>query len=250
MARRMGVSHVKFLYINWVSMYFFHFYRKTHGQRVRLALVSLFVLALSAGEAFAKPLTVDNIVARLQERYNTIKSIEADFEQETTLPSLNQRRLAEGRVYFKKPGCMRWDYLRPDKQEMVTDGKTLWIYMAAEKRAYRCDAQAYLQSQLTMDFFLGRGDFKKDFVIVTAPESKKARGKFYILTLLPRYTHPQVSELKLWVKKDTFLIDSILSKDHFSNTTLLHLKGQCINKPLDDSIFAFVPPRGTEVIDR
>jgi outer membrane lipoprotein carrier protein len=246
----MGVSHVKFLYINWVSMYFFHFYRKTHGQRVRLALVSLFVLALSAGEAFAKPLAVDNIVARLQERYNAIKSIEADFEQETALPSLNQRRLAEGRVYFKKPGGMRWDYLRPDKQEMVTDGKTLWIYIAAEKRAYRCDAQAYLQSQLTMDFFLGRGDFKKDFVIVRAPESEKARGKFYILTLLPRYTHPQVSEIKLWIKKDTFLIDSILSKDHFSNTTLLNLKGQRINGPLDDHIFAFSPPKGTEVIDR
>ncbi|MDI6790564.1 MAG: outer membrane lipoprotein carrier protein LolA [Thermodesulfobacteriota bacterium] len=241
---------MKFLYITWVSMYSSWFYRKTHGQRARLALVSFFVLALSAGEAFAKPLTVDNIVARLQERYNTIKSIEADFEQETTLPSLNQRRLAEGRVYFKKPGCMRWDYLRPDKQEMVTDGKTLWIYIAAEKRAYRCDAQAYLQSQLTMDFFLGQGDFKKDFVIVMAPEDKKARGKFYILTLLPRYTHPQVSEIKLWIKKDTFLIDSILSKDHFSNATLLHLKGQRINGPLDDHIFAFSPPKGTEVIDR
>ncbi len=215
-----------------------------------MALVSFFVLALGAGEAFAKPLTADNIVARLQERYNTIKSIEADFEQETTLPALNQRRLAEGRVYFKKPGCMRWDYLRPDKQEMVTDGKTLWIYVAAEKRAYRCDAQTYLQSQLTMDFFLGRGDFKKDFVIVMAPESKNARGKFYILTLLPRSTHPQVREIKLWIKKDTFLIDNILSKDHFSNTTLLYLKRQRINEPLDDHIFAFSPPKGTEVIDR
>lgn len=250
MARQMGASHVRSLYIIWVSMYSSWFYRKTHGRRARLALVSLFVLALSAGEAFAKPLTVDNIVARLQERYNTIQCIEADFEQETRLTALNQRRLAEGRVYFKKPGCMRWDYLGPDKQEIVTDGKTVWIYITAEKRAYRFDAQAYLQSQLTMDFFLGRGDFKKDFVIVMAPESKKARGDFYILTLLPRYTHPQVSEIKLWIKKDTFLIDSILSKDHFSNTTLLHLKGQRINGPLDDHIFAFSPPKGTEVIDR
>ncbi|MEW5949689.1 MAG: outer membrane lipoprotein carrier protein LolA [Thermodesulfobacteriota bacterium] len=238
------------LYTTWVNMYSSWFYRKTHGRRAWLALSSLFVLALSAGEAFAKPLTVDNIVARLQERYNTIKCIEADFEQETRLTALNQRRLAEGRVYFKKPGCMRWDYLRPDRQEMVADGKTLWIYIAAEKRAYRFDARAYLQSQLTMDFFLGQGDFKKDFVIVMAPESKKVPGEFYILTLLPRYTHPQVREIKLWIKKDTFLIDSILSKDHLSNTTLLHLKGQRINGPLDDHIFAFSPPKGTEVVDR
>ncbi|HIE00862.1 MAG TPA: outer membrane lipoprotein carrier protein LolA, partial [Thiotrichaceae bacterium] len=29
--------------------------------------------------------------------------------------------------YFKKPKKMRWDYETPDKQEIVTDGTTLWI---------------------------------------------------------------------------------------------------------------------------
>lgn len=204
---------------------------------------------LGVGEVFAQDLTCDIVVARLQARYQSIKTIESDFEQETTQRSFNQRHLAEGKVYFKKPGRMRWDYLKPDRQEIVTDGKTLWIYIAAEKRIHKYDARAYLDVQLTMNFFLGQGDFERDFVIFTSPETKQAPERFYILTLLPRHTHPQVREMKLWIEKDGFLVDSILSTDHLGNTTLLRFKRQLINGILDDNVFVLAPPKGIKVID-
>ncbi len=249
MVLRMEVNHVKFLYKNWVNVRRILSQKHIQIQWAIVFFVLLVAFGVSAGGTFAGALTDEEVVARLQERYNGINSIEADFEQETTLQSLNQRRLAEGKVYFKKPGRMRWNYIRPDKQEMVTDGEKLWIYMVSQKRVYRYDARAYLQSQLTLNFFLGQGNFQRDFVVSMSPQSKLAREKFYILTLLPRFTHPHVSEIKLWIGKDTFLIGKILTKDHLRNTNLLLFKRQRINVSLDDGLFVFAPPKGTEVID-
>lgn len=219
-----------------------------NARRVFLTFALLIAFGLCAGRVFAETLTSEDIVARLQKRYDSISTIEAVFEQETTLGSLNQRRRAEGKVYFKKPGRMRWDYIKPEEQIIVTDGETLWIHMVKEKRAYRYDARGYLRSQLTMNFFLGQGDFERDFVIARSPENKKTQEEFYVLNLIPRFTHPQVSEIRLWISKDTFLIEKLLSKDHLSNVTLLRFKGQRINRSLNDELFAFSPPEGSEVI--
>lgn len=248
MVRRMGVNHVKFCCTKWINRPLVHFHHNVPGQKVLAALALLLVFGFGAGKVSAESLTGEAVVARLQEHYNTIKGLEADFEQETVLRSLNQRRLAEGRVYFKKPGRMRWNYLRPDKQEIVSDGALLWIYSQAQKQVYRYDARVYLRSQLTMNFFLGQGDFRRDFVVSMSPESAKAEETFYVLTLLPRQTHPQISEIKLWIGKDTFLIDRILSRDHLGNATLLRFKKQQINKFLDDGLFVFAPPTGAEII--
>ena len=35
---------------------------------------------------------------------------------------------ATGKAIFKKPGMMKWDYISPDTQQIVSDGKTIWIF--------------------------------------------------------------------------------------------------------------------------
>ena len=38
---------------------------------------------------------------------------------------------ATGVVYLKKGGKLRWEYTQPTPQEIVSDGKTLWVYTPA-----------------------------------------------------------------------------------------------------------------------
>lgn len=193
----------------------------------------------------AAGLDADSVVIRLQKQYDEIRTIEADFEQETKLSALNQKRTAKGRVYLKKPGRMHWTYEAPTRQEIVSDGKTLWIYLVNEKKCYVYDTNCYLDSEMTMGFLMGRGQFTKDFRVSVEPETSP---EYIELKLVPRRTHPHVSEMKLWIQKNTFLIGKIQNRDHFGNVTLLTLHNQKLNRPLEKDLFTFTPPAGAQII--
>jgi outer membrane lipoprotein carrier protein len=71
---------------------------------------------------------IDSIVARIQEKYEKVSTLSARFVQETYIKTLDKREFAEGKVYFQKPGKMRWDYTAPAGDVVVSDGLTLWVY--------------------------------------------------------------------------------------------------------------------------
>ncbi|MFH1148730.1 MAG: outer membrane lipoprotein carrier protein LolA [Pseudomonadota bacterium] len=209
-----------------------------------LALLMLGLFPCWATAAGPKP---QAIATKLQERYNGINSIEADFQQETLIRALNQRRYNSGKVFLKKPARMRWIYDKPQRQEIISDGKAIWIHLPVEKRAYRYEAEDYLSSQVAMSFLLGKGNFERDFNVSVPPETETG---FHLLTLAPRAPHPQINEMTLWIDKETFNIRKILSKDHLGNTTVLSLDNQRVNKPLTKGIFSFTPPEGTEIMNK
>src|SRR5262245_1251221 len=91
----------------------------------RLTL-GLLALVVAAGGAAAQTLT--DVVNDLESAYGRMTDLKADFAQSSFNRSLNQTISAQGTVYLKKGGRLRWEYTEPTKQEIVSDGKTLWIY--------------------------------------------------------------------------------------------------------------------------
>ncbi|MCL4245947.1 MAG: outer membrane lipoprotein chaperone LolA, partial [Candidatus Dadabacteria bacterium] len=77
---------------------------------------------------------LDSVVDRIQKKYEHISDFHADFSQEAEVKALNKVQKAEGEVWFKKPGKMRWNYHTPAQDEIVSDGNTLWYYSQEEKQ--------------------------------------------------------------------------------------------------------------------
>ncbi|HKV47945.1 MAG TPA: outer-membrane lipoprotein carrier protein LolA [Candidatus Acidoferrales bacterium] len=46
-------------------------------------------------------------------------------------------RAESGKVYFSRPGRMRWDYDSPEKKLFLVDGKNVWYYVPADHTASR-----------------------------------------------------------------------------------------------------------------
>src|SRR5262249_5617746 len=67
------------------------------------------------------------IVDRTQARYDTTKNFVASFSQELHVASGAQVVRSAGKVYFAKPGRMRWEYTAPEPQTIVGDGTFLWF---------------------------------------------------------------------------------------------------------------------------
>ena len=75
----------------------------------------------------ASSISKEKILEKLEVRYNTA-DFSADFFQESTLKALDITDTASGKVWFKHPGMMRWEYKTPENYAIISDGKNLWIY--------------------------------------------------------------------------------------------------------------------------
>jgi len=81
-----------------------------------------------------------DLASRMEARYRTAKTLQAIFlerysENGTVL------RTEAGTAYFRRPGKMRWEYERPEKDLFLVDGKTAWFYVPADHTVTRVPAK-------------------------------------------------------------------------------------------------------------
>jgi len=81
-----------------------------------------------------------DLAARLEARYRSAKTLQATFlERYSENGSL--LRSEAGTAYFRRPGRMRWEYERPEKDLFLVDGKTAWFYVPADHTVTRVPAR-------------------------------------------------------------------------------------------------------------
>jgi outer membrane lipoprotein carrier protein len=83
---------------------------------------------------------VQSIVRRLEARYRGAGRLEATFLERYT-ENGELTRLEAGKVYFQRPGKMRWDYESPEKNIFLVDGKNAWFYVPADHIVTRVPAK-------------------------------------------------------------------------------------------------------------
>src|SRR6188768_4263719 len=98
----------------------------------------------------------DALAKDLQQRYQGIKDFTADFSQSYRGGVLRTRTVEEGTVSVKKPGLMRWEYLKPEKKEFVSDGRKTYLYIPQDRQVIVGEADATGTSTSSL-FLAGKG---------------------------------------------------------------------------------------------
>ncbi len=207
--------------------------------------------------------TPEETAARLQQRYDEIHSLQFDFTQDTRGQLAGRPKSGMGQAFFVRdtanntPGMMRWNYSSPDRQVLVSDGKTFSMYFETLAQMIVTDAEV-LKRDLTYSFFTGRGSLQENFTVSAADEhfsTNRQESKTIIIKLTPKQMQSQVAAIHIWVTEDS-LIQRIEILDHFDTLTVLNLSHLKVNKlsPHDPvlikRLFTFVPPEGTEIIEQ
>ena len=191
---------------------------------------------------------VDEIADKIQANYEKIQDYQANFVQQVTLKNINKIQKNEGVVYFKKKGKMRWDYQKPQKQEFVSDGETIWHYMPADNQVWVDKASHSFSSKTPSTFLAGMGNLKRDFKLKFAKSTLVDTKKNYLLELFPKEEQPGVKKLLLVVAKDSYQVVETLVYDQFENLTRVTFSDIKVNNSLPDDLFTFQIPKGAEVI--
>ena len=216
-------------------------------------VVSLWVLWLWIGIllvpllARAESPDLEQVISQIQTTYEGIQDLSARFHQVSRLKSSGTREESSGSLLMKKPGMMRWEYKSPEARSIVSDGKSLYIYSPRDHQVIVQETSKAFSS-LAVDLLTGMGRLKEDFRIQWGKTQEKARKGSLLLELKPIQLQSQVQLVLIEVHPETFMVERIVLKDPYSNTTDLTLKRVKTNTGLQDHLFAFTPPPGTEVI--
>lgn len=215
----------------------------------------LAALLLLSVQAKAQTITALEVAKKLQITYEKAANLAAEFNQTTTMKFSSRVRRGSGTMVFSKPGRMRWDYLTPDYQVLISDGDTISMYFEKNRQMIVSNAKDYLQSDVTYSFFAGSGNILKDFE-VSEPDIFTQTDNSYLIKMTPKSVHPHVSSIHLWVTRDSFLITHMQIVDHFETVTDLFFGNIQINTDyygsheIGEDLFSFRPPADTEIIEQ
>jgi outer membrane lipoprotein carrier protein len=203
----------------------------------------------------AQTLEPREVALKLQDTYEKATNMIADFRQTSATKFSSRVQKGSGTMIFSKPGQLRWDYQAPNEQLFLSDGKTFSMYFAKSKQMIVSSAREYLQSDVTYSFFAGTGDILQDFT-ASSPDIGNSEDSTFLIKLTPRATHPHVAAMYAWVTKNSFLLKHIQIIDHFETVTDLYFDNIQVNattygnRKIEDGLFFFTPPAGTEIIDQ
>jgi outer membrane lipoprotein carrier protein len=213
------------------------------GARALLVLVTL-----PLWPAAASAQSLEEVVAGLEATYGKITDLRADFTQVATNKSLGQDIKAEGTVHLKKGGKMRWDYKSPAPQQIVSDGKALWVYTPELNQVNKGDAPKALAGPAG-SFLAGLGRVREQFTVrFLNPANKLDAAGRPVLDLTPKEPTPLLTRLVLAIDPKDHVVRQAVLYDQFQNTVTMSFTRVAINPGLSDSLFTFIPPKGAAVV--
>jgi outer membrane lipoprotein carrier protein len=218
-----------------------------------LGRILLFGVFLLPATPVAAPQTP---AQRFEARYRSARTLRAGFLERYSENGKLVRAEA-GTAYFRKPGKMRWEYEKPEKNLFLVDGKMAWLYTPADHTATKVPARQ--SEDWRTPFVLLAGEMKLSRVCarvestsVLVPENAgdatlecKLKGADAERAKNPDDAPPQVF---FEISNDGGLI-RLLVRSPGGIETEFQFKDWEINPPVPDSLFQFSPPPGVVIVD-
>jgi outer membrane lipoprotein carrier protein len=222
-----------------------------------------FLLFLAVSPATGADLK--EVIASLEQGYNALTDVQADFTQRTVIASIKREELGKGKLFIKKTAgsssMFRFDYSKP-LQQIISDGKTAWYYLPDNKQVMVSDITALFAggNGIALNYLTGMGHLSKDFSISLAGDGRDNKGN-YVLDLVPRKPSQAIARLRLTVlaslveqfqesgkSQPVFPVVSSVVEDNLGNRTFIELSRVKVNQGIANSRFRFKIPKGVEVI--
>lgn len=205
----------------------------------------IFILCPYAGLGASNP---QEVMARVQARYDKAGAFKVRFRQESRLMAANQAEVAEGVMYFQKPCRMRWQYENPPEQqkEIVSDGRQVWMYTPQDSLVMIYQLNKVLRSDLVMRFFSGMGQFRQDFKVSWGQPPKE--GEAYVIDLFPLKEAPELKRLTLTINPLSFLVEKLEFTNALGEESRFAFSQPQLDLSLKPDFFTFVPPAGVQVV--
>lgn len=196
---------------------------------VVVALFAFMAPAQAEGEAVLKALF-------------SYKTMKADFTQEILDQNRNVQQQMRGRLVIQRPGKFRWNYQAPYEQEIVADGKKVWLYdVDLEQVTVKPQDQALAGSPASL--LSTHSKLEDEFKVRTLQRNDGLQW----FELTPKAKESGFEHILLGLKQKQLYRLEI--RDGFGQQTDVQFENVQTNTPVAAETFAFSIPKGVDVID-
>ena len=217
--------------------------RKTIFLTCAIILFCMIAWGVQVAIAESDP-ALDRILEGMEKKYAN-SSFSATFLQESTLKAMEITDFASGKVYVRHPGKMRWEYEKPDRQIIITDGYKLWIYRPEDNQVMTGAAPEFFRDGKGASFLSDIKLIRQKFDIEFLEEEKSL---FHELILTPREKNMDVARIRLSVSMSTFTVMRVITYNFYGDETRIELLNSKFGMTLDDELFGFKIPAGVDVL--
>ncbi len=170
------------------------------------------------------------------------KTLKADFLQQVFDQYGRLQQTLRGRLILQRPGKFRWSYQSPYEQEIVADGKKVWMY-DVDLEQVTVKHQAQTVSGTPALLLSSRDEWRKDFDVAAIKRGDELQ--WYELT--PKEKDGSFEHLYLATKSGQLARLEIA--DNFGQTTELIFSNLQTDVVINKDAFQFQAPDGVDVID-
>ena len=201
------------------------------------------MVALTAALAFAEATPEPAPVERLFASINTIRTLEAEFQQRVSAANGEVLQKSTGSLLLQRPDKLFWHTKPPYEQMIVSDGHTLWVYDPDLEQVTVHKSQPDLQGPIAM---LGKSldELKMRYTI-----TQQAKDGVHRFKMVPKTDDPadNFSELEFGFINDQLIEISMLDKLRQRTTITIERSAQ--NAEIDPKYFTFIPPKGVDIVE-
>ena len=213
--------------------------------------VSYPVLGEDGGDEQARK-EVREVMKHLQARYEKTKDLQADFTQKTTIEGFERPMTSSGKVYIKKPGRLRWNYLEPSAEDIYVQGDDVKVYVPEHKQVLVGKLTHMAASRAPLELLQGAAKLDASFDAEPTPGKSRGVGGIRLVTLVPKShdaeAHGTVQRIVVEVFPKTYFIRSLSLYEVSGNVSNFEFSSLQSNIGLDDDLFAPKFPPDVEVV--
>ncbi|MBL8021162.1 MAG: outer membrane lipoprotein carrier protein LolA [Leptospirales bacterium] len=219
------------------------------------AISSAFLLLFSPLNGEEKRLVSHADVARkVMDVYEKMNTFSAQF-QITTQDGATSKAMS-GSCAYKNPGKVRFSFDAPAGNLIVSDGRTLWVYIARLNAAGKQDLRLQKKDENGKNIFLDTAGpgvsrlFRKYHYRFDKAEQPRTEDgmNVFVLEMDQREKTGGYEKIKLFIDSNSFLIRRAVASDGQGKTSTLTFRNGEVNPTLEGKIFQYDPPESVRVV--
>lgn len=195
---------------------------------------------------------VREVVKQLQARYEKTKDLQADFTQKTTIEGFERPLTSTGKVYIKKPGRLRWNYLDPSIEEIYVNRDDVKVYVPEHKQVLVGKLTQMAASKAPLELLQGAARLTESFDVSPTSGNGRGVGGIRLLNLVPKTTagdpNRSLQRIVVEVYPKTFFIRSVALHELSGNVARFEFSAPQANMGLGDEIFEPKFPQDVEIV--
>ena len=205
-------------------------------KKISVLLIGLLLCSLSLSAQYQKATDAqkNEVIGKITKASEDMNTMQCDFTQVKELSFMDDKMTSEGKMLYKKPNKIRWEYVTPDKYIFSSDGQKISMggkTMPANSSKMFSEISKVMSGGISGNGLVNSPDFdsqfmvgKDDYQVILTPKKKEIKDIF--------------STILLYIGKVDNRIRSVELVDKSGDKTTITLKNVKVNAAIDDKVFS------------